>query len=277
MDYIELTVKIRPLEVGRDILIAELAEIGFESFVDITDGLQAFIQVTDYNEESFLNLHLLKEPNFNIEYATKLIKDENWNEVWEKSFDPINVDDECYIRAPFHEQKGGVKYDIVIEPKMSFGTGHHETTFLMTQRLLSMDLQGEDVLDMGCGTGVLAILAKLKGANVVVAVDNDEWAYENTVENVKTNKQSSIDVRLGGSETIKGNLFDVIIANINRNILLQNMTAYCETLKIGGSILFSGFFSSDVDLLMLEAKKHNLRLIYTTDKNEWTLLHLIKE
>jgi ribosomal protein L11 methyltransferase len=277
MDYIELTAKIIPLEVGREILIAELAEFDFESFVDTEDGVQAYIQVSKFREERLADLKIIKQSNFNINYTIKTIVDKNWNEVWEKSFDPINVDNQCYIRAPFHEQKKEVNYDIVIEPKMSFGTGHHETTFLMTQRLLSMDVSGKDLLDMGCGTGVLAILAKLKNANNVVAVDNDEWAFENTLENIKTNNQLAIDVRLGGSEKITGDSYDVIIANINRNILLQNMEAYSATLKIGGSILFSGFYSSDVDRLMDEAKKNHLTLNYTTEKNDWTLLHLIKE
>jgi len=276
MNYIELTATISPLEVGRDILTAELAEIGFESFVETENGLQAYVQENDFNDGAIKGLNIINQAGFTIDYTTKTIIDKNWNEVWESNFDPINVDNQCYIRAPFHDQKKEIPFDIVIEPKMSFGTGHHETTFLMTQRLLNLDLAEKDVLDMGCGTGVLAILAKLKKANKVVAVDNDEWAYQNTVENVKTNNQPTIDVRMGGSETIVGDSYDVIIANINRNILLQNMEAYAKTLKNGGTILFSGFFSLDVPILLEEAKKHNLNLSYQTDKNDWTLLHLIK-
>jgi len=276
MNYIELTAIISPLEVGRDILTAELAEIGFESFVETENGLQAYVQENDFNDAAIKGLNIINQAGFTIDYTTKTIIDKNWNEVWESNFDPINVDNQCYIRAPFHNQKKEIPFDIVIEPKMSFGTGHHETTFLMTQRLLNLDLAEKDVLDMGCGTGVLAILAKLKKANKVVAVDNDEWAYQNTVENVKTNNQPTIDVRMGGSETIVGDSYDVIIANINRNILLQNMEAYAKTLKNGGTILFSGFFSLDVPILLEEAKKHNLNLSYQTDKNDWTLLHLIK-
>ena len=276
MNYIELTATITPLEVGRDILTAQLAEIGFESFVESENGLQAYVQENLFDQEKLSTLYILNQQEFKINYTTKIIVDKNWNEVWESNFDPINVDDQCYIRAPFHDKIEEIPFDIVIEPKMSFGTGHHETTFLMTQRLLEIELAGKDVLDMGCGTGVLAILAKLKGANTVVAVDNDEWAYENTVENVERNSQPLIDVRMGGSETIKGDVYDVIIANINRNILLRNMEAYAATLKDGGTILFSGFFSLDAPILLEEAKKHQLKLFYQTDKNDWTLLHLIK-
>jgi ribosomal protein L11 methyltransferase len=276
MDYIELTAKILPLEVGRDILTAELADIGFESFVETEDGLQAYIQKDSFQEDEVQQLNILKQTSFNINYSLKTIEDQNWNEVWEKGFNPINVEDKCYIRAPFHEMEKDIELEIVIEPKMSFGTGHHETTYLMVKRILDLNIENRDVLDMGCGTGVLAILAKLKNANKVMAVDIDEWAYQNTIENISKNDNLSIAVEMGGVEVIKDKQFDVIFANINRNILLQDMEAYDKALKQGGSILFSGFFTSDKQLLLTEAAKYKLSLIYSDDKNDWALLHLIK-
>ncbi|HRP60925.1 MAG TPA: 50S ribosomal protein L11 methyltransferase, partial [Vicingus sp.] len=173
MDYIELKVEVNPTDLGRDFVIAELAEIGFESFVEFENGVDAYIQAPLFNENELKNLFSFNHNEFNVTYKVKKIEDQNWNEVWEQNFEPINVDDVCYVRAPFHEKKTAFAYDIVIEPKMSFGTGHHETTHLMIQELLKMDVKNKSVLDMGCGTGVLAILAEQLGANKILAVDID--------------------------------------------------------------------------------------------------------
>jgi len=275
MDYIELQLTITPL-LGRDILIAELADLGFESFMDTEEGLLAYIQKEEFKEDILSRLNILKNDDFKTNYNFKTIQDQNWNEVWEKSFHPINVENRCYIRAPFHKKETGIEFDIIIEPKMSFGTGHHETTYLMVKRILELDIKNKDVLDMGCGTGVLAILAKLKKASYVIAVDIDEWAYQNTIENIKKNNNLSIDIKLGGAEVILTNQFDLVIANINRNILLRDLECYAKSLKQGGNILLSGFFSSDKEVLLEEAKQHQLELFHTSINNDWTLLHLIK-
>lgn len=277
MEYVEFKASVEPLEVGRDILIAELSEVGFESFVETADGVEAYIQLPMFDEALIKELSLLNNPNFKVDYSIKNIADQNWNAEWEKNFELINVENECVIRAPFHEEIDSIEYDIVIDPKMSFGTGHHETTYLMIKRLLALDLLGKHVMDMGCGTGVLAILAQLKKAQYVEAIDIDEWAYNNTLENIRNNNCKEIIVEMGGVEKISNTKFDVFIANINRNILLNDMAKYISTLKQGGNLLLSGFFSSDKEMLIEAATELKMELVYSESKNDWTMLHLIKK
>jgi ribosomal protein L11 methyltransferase len=276
MDYIEFTAEITPIEIGRDILIAQLAEIGFESFVESENGVQAYIQKDEYKATLIETMDIISNADFKIISSTKIIEDENWNAEWEKNFELINVENQCVIRAPFHQKVAGVKYDIVIDPKMSFGTGHHETTYLMIKRLLVLDIVGKKVLDMGCGTGVLAILAKMKNAETIEAIDIDEWAYNNTLENVVNNNCKDIVVKLGGAEKIEST-FDLIIANINRNILLNDMSKYVGAMKNGGSLLLSGFFSSDTEMLLASTSNLGLEMVYTESKNDWTILYLLKK
>lgn len=276
MDYIELKVKVEPLEMGRDILIAQLSQINFESFVENNEGFLAYIQEELFNEDKLKEISTLSNPIFDIHYKIEKIEDQNWNKTWEENFDPIEVEGECYIRAPFHDKKEAVKYDIVIDPKMSFGTGHHETTYLMVKRLLSLDVAGLKVLDMGCGTAVLAILAKLKKANYIEAIDIDEWAFNNSIENIRNNNCDEIVIKKGGAELLSKNSFDIVLANINRNILLNDMSHYVNSLNKGGELLLSGFFKSDVDILTQEAVKNNLSLTFTESKNDWTILHFTK-
>lgn len=277
MEYVEFKASVHPLEVGRDILIAELSEIGFESFVETADGVDAYIQSPMFDEVLIKEVGLLNNANFKVSYSIKTIADQNWNAEWEKNFELINVEDECIIRAPFHVKNDAVEFDIVIDPKMSFGTGHHETTYLMIKRLLTLSLEGKNVMDMGCGTGVLAILAQLKKAQYVEAIDIDEWAYNNTLENIRNNNCNEITVEMGGVEKISETMFDVFIANINRNILLNDMAKYVSVLKSGGSLLLSGFFSSDKEMLLEAAASLKMELSYSESKNDWTMLHLIKE
>ena len=275
MDYIEFTAEITPLEIGRDILIAQLGEIGFESFVENENGVQAYIQKDKYKEFLIGEMSIISNSDFKITATTKIIEDENWNAEWEKNFELINVENQCVIRAPFHQKLDGVDYDIVIDPKMSFGTGHHETTYLMIKRLLALDLAAKKVLDMGCGTGVLAILAKMKNAATIEAIDIDEWAYNNALENIGNNNCEGIVVKLGGAEKIESN-FDVLIANINRNILLNDMSKYVDAMLSGGSLLLSGFFSSDIEMLLASTSNLGLELVFTESKNDWIILHLVK-
>ncbi|MGE0561979.1 MAG: 50S ribosomal protein L11 methyltransferase [Flavobacteriales bacterium] len=274
MNYIEVKVNIDSVIIARDIVIAELGEIGFESFVESENGVDAYIQEHLFDEEVMKSLSSFNHSDFKVDYVKILIQDQNWNEVWEQSFEPINVNNKCMVRAPFHEVSKNIEFDIIIEPKMSFGTGHHETTFLMIEELLKMDLNDKHVLDMGCGTGILAILAEQKNANKILAVDIDDWAYENTLDNLIKNNCTKIEVLKGGAECIKNKKFDIVIANINRNILLQDLKNYSSALNKNGHILLSGFFSSDVDILVEEANKYGLILISQNSKNDWTLLHL---
>jgi ribosomal protein L11 methyltransferase len=276
MEYIEFIATINPLEVGRDILIAELSEIGFESFVETEEGLEAYIQSKEFNEENIKSIKILQHDDFTISYSLKSIAEQNWNAEWEKNFNPINVDNRCYIRAPFHNKLDNIEYDIIIDPKMSFGTGHHETTYLMLKRLLNIEVEGKKVLDMGCGTGVLAILAKMRNSLFVKAIDIDEWAYNNSLENIRNNNCDDIKVERGGAEVIGSEKFDIIIANINRNILLKDMNLYINAMSVNGELLLSGFFSSDQDILLDAADKMGLKLLYKEVKNEWMMLHLTK-
>ncbi len=272
MDYVEVTYQITPKEPWADILIAQLADIGFDSFEETETGFKGYIEGKLFNEEELKNIEpVTDDSGVIISYEIKKIDDTNWNQVWESNFEPVHISD-CYIRAPFHKAVEGVKYEIIIEPKMSFGTGHHETTSLMVQWLLEIDVKDKSVLDMGCGTGVLAILASKKGASQLTAIDNYIYAYENTVENIERNSCRNIEVILGDATALGKKNFDIIIANITRNVLLEDMESYSNVLNQNGLILFSGFFS--IDKSLIEDKATSLGLIYVGEKleKEWISL-----
>lgn len=266
--YIEYRFKVAPLQPASDILIAELGELGFESFVEEETGILAYIQKEDWNKDILQDLHMLQNPDFKIEYSVKEIEQENWNATWEQNFKPIIVEDTCMIRAPFHEKKD-VEYDIVIEPKMSFGTGHHETTHMMLQHLLSLNLRDKSILDMGCGTGVLAILAAKLGANPIDAIDIDNWCYLNAKENVERNKVEFIQVFEGDVSLLGDKKYDVIIANINRNILLSDIPDYRTCLEKNGILLLSGFYTEDLQLITDKCSEVGLKFEKNLEKNNW--------
>ncbi len=266
--YIEYNFIIDPPQPASDILMAELGEAGFESFVEEEDGVLAYIQKSDWKDSILEFVEILRNPNFKISFGYKEIKQENWNAKWEQNFQPILIDDICLIRAPFHEKKE-VIYDIVIEPKMSFGTGHHETTHMMLQHLLELNLEGKAVLDMGCGTGVLAILAAKRGATPVEAIDIDNWCYLNAKENVARNGVDFINVYEGSALLLKKQQYDVIIANINRNILLEDIAKYTSCLKSQGILLLSGFYKEDLDLITQKCNQEGLRFEKNLEKNNW--------
>ncbi|WP_424494885.1 50S ribosomal protein L11 methyltransferase [Salinimicrobium sp. GXAS 041] len=275
MDYLEFKFTIEPVQPASEILIAELGLAGFESFVENEDGVTAYIPKEEFEEEALSGVHVLQSEEFEITYTSKEIAQVNWNEEWEKNFHPILVDDICSVRAPFHPEVN-VKYDIVIEPKMSFGTGHHATTHMMIQFLLKNDLQDKKVLDMGCGTGVLAIVAEKRGAQAVDAIDIDNWCYLNTQENVERNKCEKISVFEGTAELLGGKQYDTIIANINRNILLQDMTTYSKCLKKGGELYLSGFYEADIPVIKEECEKQGLQYHEGLEKDEWVALKFLK-
>ncbi|MCR9264549.1 MAG: 50S ribosomal protein L11 methyltransferase [Flavobacteriaceae bacterium] len=266
--YLEYDFTIKPAQPATDILIAELGEVGFESFVENETGLLAYILKSDWREDILNGLYILQQPGFEISWTQKEIQQQNWNAEWERNFHPITVGDRCMVRAPFHPA-AEVEYDIVIEPKMSFGTGHHETTHMMLQHILDMDVQGKSVLDMGCGTGVLAILAKKKGAGPVDAIDIDEWCYLNTQENIERNDCGSIKAFQGDSSLLKGKEYDVILANINRNILMEDIPVYVECLTSGGTLLLSGFYSGDLDAIYSKCAAYGLQFEKNLEKNNW--------
>ncbi|MDE0535379.1 50S ribosomal protein L11 methyltransferase [Tenacibaculum sp. L6] len=273
--YIEYTFEVTPKEPATEILIAELGELGFESFVENDNGVIAYIQKEEWNSEVLDNVFVLNSEEFSIQYDFKEIEQTNWNEEWEKNFNPIQVDDLVSIRAPFHENPN-LPYDIVIEPKMSFGTGHHETTHMMVQHLINLDVEGKKVLDMGCGTGILAIFAEMKGAQPIDAIDIDPWCYENSLENVERNNCKHISVYEGEASLLEGRNYDVIIANINRNILLNDMKTYTDCLNEEGVLLLSGFYSEDIPVIDNEVSKYGLTLKNTIKRNNWVALQYQK-
>ena len=229
-NYFEFQFKIDPVQPASEILIAELGYLGFESFVENDDGITAYIPEEEYEDDILANVHILQSEDFTITYDQNEIERVNWNEEWEKNFTPILVDEHCSVRAPFHE-KPDVEFDIVIEPKMSFGTGHHATTHMMIQHILKNNWEEKSVLDMGCGTGVLAILAAMKGAKTIDAIDIDNWCYLNTLENIRRNDCEHINTEEGGAELLEGRKYDMILANINLNILMRDMPVYEKCLK----------------------------------------------
>lgn len=266
--YIEYRFTVQPPEPASDILIAELGEAGFESFVEEDDAVLAYIQKTDWNLEILNDIDILSNANFEITFSHKEIEQENWNATWEQNFQPIVVNDVCMIRAPFHEPIG-VEYDIVIEPKMSFGTGHHETTHMMLQHILELDVKEKTVLDMGSGTGVLAILSAMRGATEIEAIDIDNWCYLNAKENVERNSMDFIKVYEGDVMLLKDKKYDLIIANINRNILLTDIPAYINSLNSNGILLLSGFYIEDLAMITEKCNEGGLKFEKNLERNNW--------
>ncbi|VBB46744.1 Ribosomal protein L11 methyltransferase [uncultured Paludibacter sp.] len=260
-----------------DILAAYLGEINFDSFVETEKGLDAYILSSEF-DRNLLQKHL---SNFsfdeNIRFEHNETEDKNWNEEWEKYFfEPIIIDNQCVIHSSFHKDYPVCKYDITIDPKMAFGTGHHETTSLMIAEILEMNLEGKSVLDMGCGTSVLAILAEKRGAKHITAIDIDNWCTENSLENIQLNNSKNITVLLGGTELLRDMFFDVILANINRNILLADMSAYVSCLKSNGELYMSGFYTEDIPILEQKATELGLEKIHSKEKNNWAAVKFVK-
>ena len=272
--YIGYEFKVSPIQPGVEILIAELGYAGFESFVETENGVTAYIQKNDWNTNILNDVQILESPDFNINYQFNEIEQTNWNEEWEKNFNPIIVDNTCSVRAPFHE-KPDTAYDIVIEPKMSFGTGHHETTYMMIQHILKNNFTNKSVLDMGCGTGVLAILAEMKGAKPIDAVDYDNWCYLNSIENVSRNTAKHITVIEGDASVLKNKTYDVIIANINRNILLQDLSTYVNCLNKNGMLFLSGFYTQDIPVIQETCEKLMLKFEEKLERNNWVALKFL--
>ncbi len=278
LDYIELNCIVDPLQPWSDVFISVLAEVGFESFEESPTGFKAYIQAATFNKDLLDGIfdieHYCEKPV--VSTSIKHIDGKNWNEVWESNFEPVMIGGELLVRAPFHPPNDSAKLEVIIEPQMSFGTGHHETTSLMSEWLLEIDFQQRTVLDMGCGTGILAIIAAMRGAKRVVAIDNYIYAYENTIENAKRNNVPSIVVKHGDSELLGTETFDVIIANITRNVLLQDMNTYVGVLRPGGTILFSGFLEKDRGTITSKASSLGLTYVGEKKNKDWLALNFIK-
>ncbi len=258
MKYVRCILELEPVQPATDIFIAALSELGFESFEETEKGLKAYIQEPQWDEAAFLGVPFFHNAAWKVHSRWEIVEPENWNAVWERDYKSINVRDKCVVRAPFHPQPQGVAYDIVISPKMSFGTGHHQTTRLMLDYLLDLDVAGNSVLDVGTGTGVLAILCGLKGAQHITGIDIDPWSVENAVENAERNGQNEIEVLEGSMDRVAGRAFDVVLANINRNALTELMAAISGALREGGRLLISGFYQEDLPYLKQKAAEHGL-------------------
>ncbi len=261
-------------QLGSEILIAELGERPFESFIETETGFIAYIQKELWTEDILNDIYLLDSPEFSISYTIEEIDQVNWNEEWEKNFEPIDVDCKCHVRAPFHP-KTNAQYDIVIEPKMSFGTGHHETTHMMIQHLLELNVTNLKTLDMGCGTAILAILAEMKGAKPIDAIDIDNWCYLNSIENAERNNCHEITVYEGDADLLKGMKYDLIITNINRNILLNDMQQYVDCLNPNGILLLSGFYTEDIPFIDASCTEKGLTFVKKLERNNWVSLKYV--
>ncbi len=273
-NYLEFNFKIEPLQPWNEILMAELIEIGFDSFTEEYDGILAYIQTELFKEEELKEINLLQNEDIPISYTFKEMPNINWNEEWEKNFSPINVEDQVSIRAEFHENQN-LAHEIIIQPKMSFGTGHHATTYLMIQQMLDMYFENKTVLDMGCGTSVLAIFAKQQGAGKTVAIDIDEWSVENSIENAARNNVR-LEISQGTAENLGNENFDIILANINRNILISDIPTYVSVLNTGGQLLLSGLCFFDVDDILEVCTEQKLTLKKQIQREEWVSLLLEK-
>jgi ribosomal protein L11 methyltransferase len=278
MNYYELLFTTIPTEdYQQDLLINALGEIGFDTFEELDLGFKAYIPSDDFDVQKLEETLAAYQDMFTFSYEITLIPQKNWNEVWESNFEPIEIGNKIFVRATFHQPRLEFPYEIVIDPKMAFGTGHHQTTSMMLAMMLETDLADKDVLDMGCGTGILAIMASKLGASAITAIDYDPVCYESTIENAQLNNIGNITALCGSKEAIPNKTFDTIFANINRNILIDQMQRYSEVLKTEGEIYFSGFYESpDLDIITDEARKYGLKYISHKKDKEWVAAKFVK-
>lgn len=269
MAYLELSYALPVDEDLSEIFIARLYELGFDSFSQEDTILKAYVHEKDFDAESLKSI--LNEPEFSeVRLLThESLAEQNWNALWESNYQAVIINNKCRIRAPFHAADPAFEFDLLIEPKMSFGTAHHETTSQMLAMMLTLEFKNKSTLDMGSGTAVLAILARKKGAYPVVAVDNDEWAFNNALDNIKLNDTNDIKVVLGDAKDIGNQMFDIVIANINRNILLQDMPFYTAALAPNGLLMMSGFYEDDLPLIQAKARELDMIYVRHTSVNQW--------
>lgn len=278
MEYLRVIIKIEGGEpFHQDILIDALGQIGFDTFEDREDDFAAYIPTQDFDEAKLKDSIGEFKDQFQCTYSIEQIPEENWNAEWERNFPPLFVDDQIYVRASFHEPKPAFPFEIIIDPKMAFGTGHHQTTTLMMQYILQFDPQGETVLDMGCGTGILAILAAKRGAKRIVAIDYDNLSYESTLENAANNGTAQIIALCGSKDVIPAETFQTIYANINRNILLDQIPAYAQVLAPMGNIFFSGFYEApDLEMIKSRCAEFGIKYQNHAVNGDWVAAHFKK-
>lgn len=278
MNYKELVFKINSSESYQaDVLIAALGEINYDTFEETEDGFKAYITEVDFNEAALKEALSVYKESFEFTYSINHVEQQNWNKVWESNFEPIEIKDQVYVRATFHQPKPAFKYEIIIDPKMSFGTGHHQTTAMIMEYLLETDVANKSVFDMGCGTAILAILASKLGARSLVAIDYDPICFESTLENATLNNISNLTALCGSKEAIPNEQYQIILANINRNILLDQIERYAEVLVDGGEIFFSGFYEEpDLQMITEEANKYGITYVSHKKKDLWVAAKFIK-
>lgn len=278
MDYLELKVSLDPVEPWGEILVAQLAEVGFESFMDFEGGILAYGRVDEVSlDKAVAESFISEQPEgVSIKVEFKVIEHQNWNAVWESDFEPVYVEDYLSILAPFHDRETARGMVVEIQPKMSFGTGHHQTTWMMSKALFELEQLPERVLDMGTGTGVLAIVAEKRGAKHILAIDIEDWSVENTIENAARNACTAIEAVCGDVDLIEGQVFGLIVANINKNVLKAHMEQYSKSLELNGTLLLSGFFDSDVEELVTYANQFGLTETHIYRKDNWAGIKLIK-
>ncbi|WP_316761395.1 50S ribosomal protein L11 methyltransferase [Pedobacter aquatilis] len=279
MQYIKAIFKFKSIEeYQQDLLISDLADTGFDTFEDSENGFTAFVIKENFNEQDLIGLLANYAEDFTAEYILEDVADENWNAEWEKNFNPLIIDDVCYVRATFHEPQPSYPYEIVIDPKMAFGTGHHQTTTMVMQYILAADVKDKDILDMGCGTGILAILAAKLGAKTLMAIDYDDICYESTLENAALNNVENLEALCGSKEVIPNEEYDIILANINRNILLDQIGRYAEVLKAEGKIFFSGFYlDPDLSMITAECAKYGIKYLDHKQNGDWVAAQFEKK
>lgn len=283
MNYTEVAFTVTPYsEDIADALVSELGNIGYDAFSNTDNGFMAYIPAKDFSEQAIRELEIIPflRPRFAIAWTHSEIADQNWNKTWEDNFTPILVDNRILVRAGHHPTVEGIQYEIIIEPQMSFGTGHHATTCLMLRFILEYThhIKGKEVLDMGCGTAILSIMAAKVGASHVTGIDIDEWAYNNAMENIGKNNTPNATIRIGDANLLaEGKMYDCILANINRNILLQDMHRYIACLNPGGHLIMSGFYDIDLALIRAEAEKNGLEYRETKQNDQWTAVSFHKK
>lgn len=276
MNYIELKCSVQPLEKGSEILAALLGEIGYESFMDWEEGIYAYIPEGNFSEDALKKLYI-PDSGIRWNYKVNRIEDKDWNAAWESDFEPVWIEGRCYVHSSFHEKAENAEFDIVVDPEMSFGTAHHETTCLMIGKILKEDCNNKSVLDIGSGTGILAILSEKKGAKDITAIDNDEWAYKNTIKNCVLNKCERVHCILCNAESIPDKSFDIIFANINRNTLLNDMKHYVKHLCKKGTLLVSGFYKgNDLECIKKTSSNFGLKFEDSSEMNDWVVAKFIR-
>jgi ribosomal protein L11 methyltransferase len=272
LNYLEIKIKID--QDFSEIFMAELAGSGYDSFAETDEGLDAYIEENKFREEELKDLIKKYKNSFSVEYSIQNLENKNWNEEWEKNFSPVTVADQCLIRASFHKPDPAYPYEIIINPKMSFGTGHHETTSMMIENQLQINHQGKKVMDAGSGTGILSVMASKLGAQSVMAFDVEDWAFDNMKENIQLNNCPAVQTALGDIYQVKHPFseYDIILANINKNVLLKEIQAYSSMLHKGGVLILSGFYTDDVEDILAEATKYSLEMMGQKEKNRWASL-----